>query len=133
MPTSSISPEIQWQHQLPKIVVPLLHDISSLSDCSSYPHFVALYKNKEYKIENKLFSYKSTTMQNRSYNFESRLPQSDLFLFLVSLIKNSFAITKIPMADSSAEFSYVPASPYLKKINGVANHNRKDKPITIYI
>ncbi|MBY0482908.1 MAG: hypothetical protein K2Q21_16250 [Chitinophagaceae bacterium] len=72
-------------------------------------------------------------MQNRSYNFESRLPQNDLFLFLVSLIKNSFAITKIPMADSSAEFSYVPASPYLKKINGVANHNRKDKPITIYI
>ena len=72
-------------------------------------------------------------MQNQSYSFEGRLPQNDLFLFLASLIKNSFAITKIPIANQAAELNYISTSHYRKKINGIVNSNRHEQPIVIYI
>jgi len=72
-------------------------------------------------------------MQTHSYNSFNRQPQNDLFLFLKSLISNSFLITKIPMNDIVAELSLSPStSPYIKKINGYINQH-KDEPVIIYI
>jgi hypothetical protein len=72
-------------------------------------------------------------MQIHSFNSYQKQPQSDLFQFLKSLIKNSFLIARIPMNDLTAELSLSPSgSPYVKKMNGITNQQKKE-PIVIYI
>ena len=59
-------------------------------------------------------------MQNQYNNrFQSKHPQNDLFQFLFSFIKNSFAVIPPQMADQFQECAIVPSSPYLKKMNGI--------------
>lgn len=72
-------------------------------------------------------------MQTHSFNSYQRAPQSDLFLFLKSLIKNNFLITKIPMNNMSPDYILSPSSSaYQKKLNGYTIKQKAD-PIIIHI
>jgi hypothetical protein len=67
------------------------------------------------------------------YNSNQRLPKNDLFLFLKSLIRNSFSIAGLAMDTMNTQFTLShSSSPYIKKLNGYHNHLNTE-PIIIYI
>ncbi|MEI6087935.1 MAG: hypothetical protein WCR66_10125 [Bacteroidota bacterium] len=67
------------------------------------------------------------------YNSNQRLPKNDLFLFLKSLIRNSFSIAGLAMDTMNTQFCLSSSSsPYIKKLNGYHNQLNTEA-IIIYI
>ena len=71
-------------------------------------------------------------MANYQYSNGQQRAQSNLFQFLFDFVNHSFSIANMPLEKPVQSYSYLPSSPYLKKINQLGS-TKQQNLITIHI